>query len=170
MGPITQIIFYYLIYLFFTNGYIFEHTFLIFKKINYFLISFNLLPIIPLDGSKLTSLIFEKFFSYKLANKLNILISFIVVSVLIVYLFLNKYNMFFILIFLLLIKNIYLEIKNLNFKFNKFLLERHLYSLKFNKNIVINSINQVKRNKNFNIIHKNKVLSEETFLNHFFSL
>ena len=67
-GLIFQLIFYYLIYNLYINGYVQNNTFNIFKKINILLISFNFMPILPLDGGRLLNLMFDYFFSYNISN------------------------------------------------------------------------------------------------------
>ncbi|MEG0799316.1 MAG: hypothetical protein RSG51_02705, partial [Bacilli bacterium] len=66
---------------------------------------------------------------------------------------------------LLLCKNIYQEYKDINYKFNKFLLERNLYNLgKVYINKSINNINRVRRCFKYNIIYNNMLYSEKDYL------
>ena len=64
-GIIFQILFYLLILLLYNNLFITDHVFMIIKKINILLISFNFLPILPHDGGRLLCSILEKLFPYK---------------------------------------------------------------------------------------------------------
>ena len=59
MGPVIQILFYLLIYIFYSNGYVSITTFNKVKLVNQILLGFNLLPILPLDGGKILILLIE---------------------------------------------------------------------------------------------------------------
>ena len=69
-GIIFQLLFFILLLILYNNLYITEHTFKIIKKINIILISFNFMPVIPLDGGKLTNIILDKLFSYQQLSKI----------------------------------------------------------------------------------------------------
>ena len=45
---------------------------------------FNVLPIIPLDGSKIINLIFSKYLNLNFSNNLTVLISFITLSMILI--------------------------------------------------------------------------------------
>ena len=86
----------------------------------------NVMPIIPLDGSKILQVMLSFFFSfYK-----SLFFSYLISLILLVYLIIYTYNPALI-IFLIgfLIK----EICNFSYLFNRFLLERYLYDFKFKK-------------------------------------
>lgn len=163
-GPITQIIFYILLYYIYIIGFISNNTFESITIINYSLLSFNLLPILPLDGSKILNLILEKFFSYKLSNKIVIITSIIMI----VFVCLLNQKIFYIVITLLLLKSIYKEIILYKYQFNKFLLERYLYNFNFKKTKIINNINNVKRECNHIFKYKNKYIKEKDYLRKMF--
>lgn len=128
-GIFFQMIFFLLINKIHLYGYITNHVYKIIKNINYILISFNFLPIIPLDGGKLINIIFDVIFSYKTSIKLSLFIS-VIFSI--VFLLLKKSTPALIL-FLFLIKEINIEYNNIEHKYNKFLLERYLNEYKFKK-------------------------------------
>jgi stage IV sporulation protein FB len=109
-------------------------------NINYSLLLFNLMPIIPLDGSKLLHLILEKLFSIKVSYNLTILISIITLISLL------KYNLTILIIVIIYLFNTYKFLKDKNVYFNKFLLERYLYNYNF-KITKINNINNFKKYK-----------------------
>ena len=142
LGGITfQMLFFLLIIILYKNNYIDIHTYNIIKRINYLLISFNFMPIIPLDGGKLVNIILNKLFSYRLSNIITIIISIIFVLLFIIY---NK-TIYGILLFVFLIKCIYIEIDNLKYKFNKFILERYLNKYKFKHIRIVRNIYKFKR-------------------------
>ena len=142
IGGITfQLLFLFFIYYLFNNNLIDNYTFKIIKRINYILISFNFMPILPLDGGKLLNLFLDLFFSYKYSNYIAIIISTIST---IVFIMINK-SILSLILALFLIKGIILEIINLKLKYNKFILERYLNKYKFKKIKKIKNINQLKR-------------------------
>lgn len=140
-GIIFQLLFYFFIVILYKNNYVTTHVYSIIKNINYLLISFNFMPILPLDGGKLTNIVFDKLFNYKLSNKLSIIISIIFIMFFMIY---NK-TYYSIILSLFLIKNIYYEIVNYKYRFNKFILERYLNNYKFNKIKKVKTINKFKR-------------------------
>ena len=140
-GIIFQLLFYYLTLVLYNNLYVTYHVFNIIKRINILLISFNFLPVLPLDGGKLLNIILDKIFSYKLSNIISIIISIIFI---ILFLVINKTILSLILV-LFLLKSIYIEVISLDYKYNKFLLERYLNNYNFKKIKIINNINKFRR-------------------------
>ena len=142
-GIIFQLLFFILLLILYNNLYITEHTFKIIKKINIILISFNFMPVIPLDGGKLTNIILDKLFSYRLSNIISIIISIFFICLFI----LKNKTIFGIILTLFLIKSIIIEITNLKYKYNKFLLERYINKYKFKKTIIVSNIYKMKRDR-----------------------
>lgn len=160
-GIIFQLLFFILIYFLFNNGLITEHVYLIIKKINYLLISFNFMPIIPLDGGKLLNIILDKVFNYRLSSIISIIISIFSILFFIIY----KRTYFSILLTIFLIKCIYIEIINLKYRFNRFILERYINNYSFKKIKIINNINKLKRDY-YHIINNE---FERSFINRLFN-
>lgn len=152
MGPVLQILFVFLIKIFYTLGYVNTLTFDKIIIINKFLLAFNLLPILPLDGGKLLNNILDYFLPYKLSHKITIIISILFIPF--IFIFNNKLLGILLIIFLLY--KLYIEINNNKHKLNKLLLERKIKLYKFKKLRRINSLEEVKRNENFYIIKNNK--------------
>ena len=100
-----------------------------FIKYNLSIMLFNLLPIIPLDGSFLLKAILNKFFSFKRAYFLYIIIS--IISILIYTVYNYKYSLNNYLIISIFFYRIYKDIKNYKYIYNRFLLERYLKKYKF---------------------------------------
>lgn len=142
-GIIFQLLFFILLVILYNNLYITEHTFKIIKKINIILVSFNFMPVIPLDGGKLTNIILDKLFSYRLSNIISIIISIVFICLFI----LKNKTIFGIILTLFLIKSIIIEITNLKYKYNKFLLERYINKYKFKKTIIVSNIYKMKRDR-----------------------
>lgn len=148
MGPITQIIFVFIIFLLHKNNFIDTLTYTKFFNINMLLLKFNLLPILPLDGGKLVNNILDIFISYNLSHIISIIISFI--SLPFIFTFDNRLLIIVLFIFLLL--NLFNEISNHKYRLELLLLERNYNKYNFKRTIKINNINNVMRNKDYVII------------------
>lgn len=160
-GILFQTIFFIIIKHLYLNSYVSIHVFSLFKKINYFLISFNFLPIIPLDGGKLLNLFFDLLFNYKLSFKITSFIS-IVFSVIF---FFYYFSFISFIIFIFFIKSILFEIFNFKYKYNKFLLERLNKEIYFKRYKFINNVNLFKRDC-YHIINNE---FEKNFLKKYFN-
>lgn len=161
-GFIFQIIYYLLIIFLYKNNLIKQNIFEIYKMYNINMLIFNILPIIPLDGSKILNIFLNKFFSYKKSCYLSVYIS--LIALIIILINLNKFNYSYIILLTLLLRNIYLYYKNIEYYFNKFLLERYLYKLKYNKLLLVESENNFKKGHTHIIKNKEKLIKESTFL------
>ncbi len=159
-GIIFQLLFYFFMNIMFNNGYITIHIFNLIKNINYFLITFNFLPILPLDGGKLLNILLDYFFCYKLSNILSIIIS--IIFIIILTIINNTFLAFILMIFLC--KCIVIEIYSLPIKYNKFLFERYKNKYIFNKIKKIDSYTKFKRDY-YHIINNE---NENVFLSKMF--
>lgn len=159
IGGITfQILFYLLIRKLYLIGLITIRVFNIITRINIILVSFNFLPVLPLDGGKLLNIILNKIFNYRLSNLISIIISILFTIIFLLY---NK-TLFSLLLSIFLCKCIIIEILNIKIKYNRFLLERYLNKYNFRKIRIINNINSLKRDYT-HIINNNfesKILSK----------
>ena len=147
-GPIIQILF----FSFNSNSLIFKY--------HYFLLIFNLLPIVPLDGSKIFNLLLNYFFSFKLSHILTLIISFLLV----IFLIFIKFNLILVLIFIFLLIKIIEEYLNHNNIFNKFLMERHLYKFDFKKRKIIEKEEEMYRDYKHLFYINNKWQTESEIL------
>lgn len=155
MGPIFQNIAYVIL------NVIFKRNYLV-KMFHLGILKFNLLPIYPLDGGKLLSLIFNFIIPYKKSLQLTILISYIVTIFILFNYKVITINV--IITYILLVYLIRKEELKIAFQYNKFLLERYLNQYNYKKSIIIKNENNFFRLKN-NIIKKNGILySENEFL------
>ena len=136
----------------------------LFKTYNFILLVFNLLPIFPLDGSKILNLILNEIFSFKESHLISIVVS--ILSI--IFLFNFKFNLIlYISIFFLIVKT-YKELKLHNYIFNKFLFERHLYKFHFKKSKIIDRTSKMKRDHRHLIKNKNKYITEVEYLKKMF--
>ncbi len=163
-GPLFQMIGFLFLTFLFNKGLIFYQDYLAIKSYNYTLLLFNLLPIYPLDGGKIFNLVCNYFFNYKSGNKLVIIISYILSIIILIF---NKnYNL--LLMIILLLVEITRYLKNQNFIYNKFLLERYLNNYNFKKHKVIKDYKKMYRDRKHVIkLNENYVTEKEYLKKHF---
>lgn len=163
-GIIMQLLYYLIITILYTKGYIREYIYNIFTMYHSSILFFNILPIIPLDGSKIVNLILSKYLHFNLSNKLTIAISLItIIALLISSIF--EYNYSFIIILSLLMKNIYDSYKNIEYIYNRFILERYLYKITYSQTKIIKNKKEMYKNKTHYFYINNKLLEEKEYLN-----
>lgn len=166
-GILFQSIYYLIILFLYKNNIIREYIFNLYKTYHYSILLFNILPIHPLDGSVILNLLLSYFIPYKITMKLNIIIS-IITSLIIIKINYYKFNYTTILIISIIIDNILKYYKNINYIFNKFLLERYLYKIKFNSTKTIPKICYMYKEKYHIIKNNNQYLTEKEVLRHRF--
>lgn len=149
MGPITQMLFFILIYFLYKEGYVNSLTYTKIKTINNLLISFNLLPILPLDGGKLLNNILDLIFPYKLSHLISIIISIIFLPTIL----LIDNKLLSILLITFLSFKLYIEISNHKYILNKLILERNLKKYHYKKTKTITNIKKIKRGENYILIN-----------------
>lgn len=151
LGPLFQI----LLFNFINNERI--------LKYNMILLLFNLLPIFPLDGSKLLKIFLYNYLPFKLVEKINIYISFIV---LVLFNISIPKNLLIILVSTIFLFKILKEKNNLDYIFNKFLFERYLYNINYKKIKIINQLKLEEMYKYYyhHFLSKNKIEEEHDFL------
>ena len=144
------------------------YSYNIFMNYNTTILLFNLLPITPLDGSKVLNILLNTIIPFKKSHILTIYISFISVFILII-LYYKDINM--IMMSILLIIMIRNEYKNHLFLYNSFLIERYIKNIKFKKNHFIrgNNINKMMKYFNNTFILNNKYVDEKEVLSKKFS-
>lgn len=140
-GIMFQLLFYFLVVIIHNNNLMTDNVFNIIKRINIILISFNFLPILPLDGGRLLNILLDKIFPYRLSNKLTLIVSILFLGLFIMY----KRTILSILLFVFLLKEIILEINNIDNKYMTFLFERYKNNYSFKKIKRINNLNKFKR-------------------------
>ncbi len=113
-----------------------------FINYNLAILIFNLLPIFPLDGSKIMNVMFNYVLPFKLSHKISLFISYLVVFL--VFISLKRY-LFFIVVLLFIIFEVLKETAKHSYYFNKFLLERYLYPYNYKKAKIIVKKEHMKR-------------------------
>ena len=145
-GPLFQILFYMLYP----------------TKFHNFILLFNLLPIYPLDGSKLLLIVFNIFFSFYYSYVYVYIVSFITIIVLFFY----DFNLMNIIIISYLLYDLYRYITLTKYIMYKFYYERYKYSFKYNKNHIIigdDKYKMYKERNNYFLINE-KCYKEKDFL------
>lgn len=126
-GPLLQTSFFILMYNI-TNNYVFYNY-------HFFILLFNLLPIFPLDGSKLLNIILNKIIPFKISYIITLVISIIIIFFITIFIFNN--NFLIIITFLFLLIKVIIEFFKISYIFNKFLFERYIYPFSFKKTKII---------------------------------
>ena len=155
-GPIFQIITYIILNYFFKYSYI--------KTYNLTILTFNLLPILSLDGGRLLNLILDKFFNYLKSFYITLSISIISIILLILFCLFNYHNFNLFLMCIFLIFKIIKSLKDIKYYYKKFLLERYLYDFKYKKISISNSIYKLYKERN----HYIDFQDEKEYLNKYF--
>lgn len=135
-----------------------------FTYYNKMLLIFNLLPVIPLDGSKIMNIILNKLTTFKNSELISIIISFIMIF----YLFMGSNSLVSILVILLLLKKIVEKCYLYKYLFYKFLLERYIYKISFKRVKKIKKITKMKRDYSHLFYHNKKYYSEREILRKMF--
>lgn len=162
-GIIFQSFYYLIILILYKNNIIRDYIYKLYTNYHFSILFFNILPIHPLDGSKILNLLLSKILPYKLTNKLNIIISILTIIILIKINY-YKFNYTLILILSIIINNLIKYYKNIKYIFNKFLLERYLYKITFNRIKKINKIDNMYKEKYHIIKQNNSYLTEKQVL------
>lgn len=138
-GPITQVMFFFMFSKILPDRYLTTLT-----TYHYFILVFNLLPIYPLDGGRLFSLILQEVLPLKRSLYLSIKVSYITILFAILYTYYD-FSLFLFFVFLLTLDKLREESKKINYIFEKFLLERRMYKFFWKKKKVIKEVEEMKR-------------------------
>ncbi len=155
-GPLFQIITYIILHHFFAYDYI--------RSYHLTILTFNLLPILSLDGGRLLNLIFDKFFNYLKSFYLTLGISIITIIMLIFFCLFNYHNFNLFLMSLFLVFKIIKSLKDIKYYYKKFLLERYLYDFKYKKRSISKDIYNLYKERN----HYIEFQDEKEYLNKYF--
>ncbi len=144
----------------------------LFNILNMGILLFNILPIFPLDGSKIIKTLLSYIFCYKKTLYINLFIS--IISI-IIFILINFYYIKSIYVYLLILSLIKMNIdyfKNINKEYKIFLTNKYIY---YNKQLKIKNITKFKNPINKLFIGKNnifildelKITEEEILANYF---
>lgn len=130
-GVLFQGILYFFVFLLFHFRYLSEYTFSLFKTYNTSILIFNLLPIYPLDGGEILHLFLEKYLPYQKGLTIKSFLSFLFLTIFVLYNVKSNLNNYIALTFLLY-KTIDFTKKKKLFT-HKFLLERYMHTFPYKK-------------------------------------
>lgn len=168
-GVLFQSLLYYFYLFLYQQNLLHMNTFLLVKKYHCSMLFFNLLPIIPLDGSQIIGFFLYKIFSYKMACYVKIIISFLSIILFWIWIFpITDYN--YLLIILILCIDIIRYMKDLKYYFHKFLLERYLYHFSFKRCKKVKNVSQMYKDYRHLIYDDQKYITEKHFLQKMFDL
>lgn len=157
LGPLLQIIFFI----------IFKGKNPLFDMYNNLILCFNLLPIVPLDGSKIVNIVSNKIISFKKSGWVTLVVS-IATFVLLIVFSINKHNLLFLIVLVFIGKQIISDLVKQNLYFHKFLLERYLYNFRFKRTKLIKKIGQMQQEKEHYFNVRGKKIKESIILQELF--
>lgn len=160
-GPFTQMILFFIVFLFMRLGLVSYKFYLLFKNYHFSILFFNLLPAIPLDGGRLLNIILCYLSPYKKSLKITVYFSYIIFLVLII---INHHNFNLLLLVIFLISKVLIENKNINYLYNQFLLDRYLHNYNFKNTKIIKDKNNLYKDYKHIIHYKNKYVKESDYL------
>jgi stage IV sporulation protein FB len=161
-GILFQLVLYVIFALLFVNGFIVKSTFEMFKTSNLSIILFNLLPIIPLDGSKLLFSLCTKFFSFKRSLLLQKVIGSFFLICFIFYTFNNGLGDVITACFLFI--QLFSLFKENKYILNKFYLERVLYDNYYNGIYSNKCVSDMRIDKYYYFPEGKRYVSEKNYL------
>lgn len=133
MGPLFQVLYFFVLSYFFNISSV-----VVF--LNFLVLFFNLIPIYPMDGSKILYVFLCLVFPFKWSHLLLLIVSFFCLFLLFVFF---KFNLILYFILLFLFIKCIQEFINHNNVFNRFLLERYIYDFKFKRIRCVNNPNRM---------------------------
>lgn len=167
-GFLFQILFYLIIYMFYSKNLVNSSFMFLVRKYSYSILIFNLLPIVPLDGYRILNVILNMFMPYKYSLKISGIISFLTIFIIILlFMFLRfKLEVSYVMIFIFLIKKIINYFNDIPYLFNRFLIERYINKSHAKKVILINGyhLEKLRRQKRHLFIIGKKSYTEKQIL------
>jgi len=122
-----------------------------------------MLPIYPLDGSKIVRLLLDYILPYKVVNKLTIIIS-VIVGILVISLNIYQFNYTLIMILVIVVDNLVKYYQSLDYYFNLFLLERYLYDHNFRKRKIVKKMGSMQKDRYHFFINNKEFETEKQVL------
>ena len=132
----------------------------VFTKINITILLFNLLPIIPLDGSKILIELLSIIFPYKKVLNIYPIISLVFIFI---YVFYCKSFDNILIINLFAYKTLEMY-KNKNIFYSRFILEKIVYDIKYNKVNNNKKISDYKKDTKYYYFDRNHIIDEKEYL------
>lgn len=161
-GIMFQVLLWFVFYLLYNGSFIVRSTYDMFVTYNFRIVLFNLIPIIPLDGSKLLFALCTKYLSFKKSYYIMIIVGSVSLVLFVLYNFIFKLNDLIIYIFLII--SLYDVVRESKYVINKFYLERVLYDNYYDGIIYKAKIDDMRLNKYYYFEDSNKYISEKKYL------
>ena len=161
-GIMFQVLLWFVFYLLYNCSFIVRSTYDMFVTYNFRIVLFNLIPIIPLDGSKLLFALCTKYLSFKKSYYMMVIVGSVSLVLFVLYNFIFKLNDLIIYIFLII--SLYDVIRESKYVINKFYLERVLYDNYYDGIIYKAKIDDMRLNKYYYFEDSNKYISEKKYL------
>ncbi len=162
-GIFFQIILFFVFYLLYEKSIIVNSTYQCFCLYNISIVVFNLIPIIPLDGSKFMFSLFSKFLSYKDSYVFMIFLGSISLIMFMIYNFVYKLND--IVLYVFLICKLIEVVKEFKYVMNKFYLERVMYDHYYNEIISDKgNLDDLRIDKYYYFKDKNRYVNEKDYI------
>ena len=157
-GVLMQNTFYFLCFVLLKNNIIDDKLFLLIQKYNISILVFNLIPVIPLDGSKIIEVILCKVLPYKKSLCINSFVSFFVCTLILIIMIFNYNNLesSYVMLYVFVIKKSIKYFSEIPYIFNKFLFERYCYPINKAPKIVVNSTNLKQMRRGMKHVFKGK--------------
>lgn len=153
-GPLFQQLAFWILIFLFPNKKDLIHYY------HYHILVFNLLPILPLDGGKISCLLLEQIFPYRFSKIIMIIISYSFI----LFIFIKNLVISNCIACLFLLVLVIEETKKIPITYHYFLLERYLKHFSFQKRAIIHSENHFWRDA-YHIIEKDgNYYLEENYL------
>ena len=167
-GLLMQTLFYLICFFLYKKNILDEGVMVLIQKYHFSVFLFNLLPIIPLDGSKIISVFLNVFIPYKKASKILCYVSFFMVLIVTLSCFIYDFKIeySYVMIFAFLIKKLIAYWKDIPHLFNRFLFERYACPVKSKKTKILNGTNleKIKRRVRHVFLIKGKYYNESYLL------
>lgn len=145
-GVIMQFLFYLLVCFLHHQGLIRDYTMDLYTLYNGQMIFFNLLPVYPLDGGRIFNLLFSRYFCFSLANDLTILVSLMTIFFLIIF-SVYRCNYSNVMIIFILFTYLWKFYQKRKYLYQRFLVERYLYSFEYPKIKIVESEKKMYKNR-----------------------
>lgn len=162
MGPFVQILFVFLV------SYSKLEIENYFYTYHWIILTFNLLPIYPLDGGRLLYLLLSCFLSYFQCLRRVFYLSFFLYFCFFFYVILFHKNLILLLVFSLLGIKVHKETQLGDYYFQKFLIERYSNFYSFSRIKKVENVKQMRREYYHYFIHRGGILTEKEQLSRYF--
>lgn len=130
---------------------------------HYGILFFNLLPIYPLDGGKLLNLVFQLMLPYRFSLVFTVMIGYLFV-ILLSFGLIKMFSLNLLLICIFLLFKLTTESRQIQYIYERFLLERYLHRYSFKKSTIVDDCKKFRRNYRHLVNQEGKYYLEQEIL------